>query len=201
LLFSLLLPLYVVIAARTRRWWPLAVVVLLAMSEVGLRTGHRALIYLPVFGLGAVLAANRDRIGALAARWNRTAWIAVSIVAVLFLVANWTPIGHRRSQLLPIVGAALAVFVFLECPLAQRLGVSRPLQALGRWSFSLYLIHEPIVVTTALLLRTTNAAIVLAISLPVSLLAAAGFFRVIEGPAHALSQRVRAALSPRATST
>ncbi len=196
LIFSLLLPVYVIIATRTRRLWLLVFVALLVVCDIGLRSGHKALVYLPVFGLGAVLAANRARIGALMSRWRTPAWVALAVTVALFLVANWTPIGHRRSGLLPMLGAALAVVVFLEWPAARRWGESRPLQTLGRWSFSLYLVHEPIVVTTALLLRTTNAAIVLAISLPLSLVAAAAFFRVIEGPAHTLSQRIRSRLAP-----
>ena len=197
-IFSLLLPLFVLGAARTRRVWPWALAVLLLLTYVGHHLDNKALIYLPVFGVGAVLAANRHAVGRLTARLSKPAWIAASVVASLFLLADWSPVGHR-SNLLPVVGAGLVVVVFLEWPAAQRFGQSRPLQVVGRWSFSLYLTHEPIVVTTALLLRTTNAALVLAISLPLSLIVAAAFFGVVERPAHVLSQRIRAALAQQAS--
>ena len=59
----------------------------------------------------------------------------------------------------------------------------------GSRSFSLYLVHEPIVVASAFALGgTASVALLAAIAVPVSLVAADGFFRVAERPIHRWSR-------------
>jgi peptidoglycan/LPS O-acetylase OafA/YrhL len=69
---------------------------------------------------------------------------------------------------------------------------------LGRRSFSLYLVHEPIVVSVALLLGgRAPAPVTLAIALPFALAAAALFFRVVESPSHRFARAVSRRLAVR----
>ena len=60
--FSLLLPVYVFIAVRWRGLALLKVCRALVLVGIGSKTGHASLLYMPVFVLGAVLAAERDRV-------------------------------------------------------------------------------------------------------------------------------------------
>ncbi len=68
--FSLLLPVYVFIAVRWRGMALLKVCGALVLVGIGSKTGHASLLYMPVFVLGAVLAAERERLRRMAARFS-----------------------------------------------------------------------------------------------------------------------------------
>ena len=107
--------------------------------------------------------------------------------------------GKGVLGLLPtLVGVCLVVWLFGCTGAAGAFGTTGAMRWLGRRSFSLYLVHEPIVVTVAYLLGATrNAALVLVTGLPVSLLVAEVFGRVCEVPSHRLAQRVGSRFSGR----
>ena len=65
-----------------------------------------------------------------------------------------------------------------------------PLKWLGSRSFSLYLVHEPVVVSVATTLGTSNPIAVLLISLPLALAVAEGFFRLVESASPRLAIKV-----------
>jgi peptidoglycan/LPS O-acetylase OafA/YrhL len=189
--FSLLLPVYVWAAPRVR---PLTGVTgLLATVAVGSATGHPTLVYLPIFGLGAILAVHRDRLHQLTRRWWRAAAVPAAAAALALLLARWwAPAGRAATgatggllDAATALGAALVVACFLCLPGVRR-GAERPaVQWLGKRSFSLYLVHEPIVVSLALLLgRGSQGALLLPLALPASLLAAHLFYLAVEAPAH-----------------
>lgn len=188
--FSLLLPLYLYLAVGWRRGLAVKVVVLLVLVEVGVQTGTDALRYLPVFGLGVLLAVERDRLVRLAQGLTRRGNVVLLVVSLLLLDAAWlTRLGNRAAPAVA-VGAVLLVALFLTWGPAIRVGERRPVQWLGRVSFSVYLLHEPVVISVAYLFGTTDVLLVLAVALPVSLLLAEVFYRAVELPAHRLSRRV-----------
>lgn len=199
-LFSLLLPVYMFVAIRAQRLWLIGICGLLVLTGVGAVLDARALIYLPMFGVGVLMAARRDRLAEWALRMGRWSWTAVLLLAAALLSSHWTFPALRGSTVLASIGAALVIFAFIHCKPVIGLGDWRPVHWLGARSFSLYLIHEPIVVSVALLTGSHNPALVLAIALPASLLLAEGFFRVVEKPSHRLANNVgrrMAALSAR----
>lgn len=185
LAFSLLLPFFVLVVnragARTRGLLAVAMIALVATTGlVGIFAGR----YLPMFGLGVVMAAERERLHAYAARLGAAGWAAVLVSSLLLLYADWIPAIGRSvaSWGLTTVGAGVLIVAALECP-SFRAGLdTRFLQGVGRRSFSLYLVHEPIVVSLALLLRTTNPALMMAVSVPTALVVAAVFFVLVEKP-------------------
>ncbi len=70
------------------------------------------------------------------------------------------------------------------------------MQWLGLRSFSLYLVHLPLVSVTVLLLGGTAPLwAVLLIAVPAALLTTAVFYRVVELPSHRLARRAAARLS------
>ena len=189
--FSLLLPVYVWAAPRVR---PLAGVTgLLAVIAAGSATGHPTLVYLPIFGLGALMAVHRDRLqqgtGRLGAPGSA---LLLAVAAALLLARWWSPAGRAATGLTggaldaaTAAGAALVVVCFLCLSGVRRAGRRPTMQWLGARSFSLYLVHEPIVVSLALLLgRGSQGALLLPLALPASLLAADLFYRAVERPAH-----------------
>ena len=60
--FSLLLPAYVLIALRWRRFWHVKIGLALLLAVVGALQDVDWLSYLPIFAIGAVLGAERERI-------------------------------------------------------------------------------------------------------------------------------------------
>lgn len=208
-LFSLLLPLFVVAATRLRHWAPLVLGALAAIAWLGAATGPvdapyalGAAYQLPLFALGCVLAAGRDRLAAVTARWGRGTWAAVLVAAVLLTTSYWLlDLGGARAdvpvavvaltRVLQAAGAGLLVVAALG-PLARPLS-HRAVRWLGTRSFSLYLVHEPVVVAVGYLTGWTSPAVLL-LTVPVSLLLAEAFFRAVERPSHRLSRAVGARL-------
>ncbi len=198
-IFSLLLPLYVVIARVSPGALWLKAFVLLALVAFGERAVQsEGVFYLPIFGLGVLLATHRDWFRQVATRVPRAAWVALSALAVVALTASWSgeALLHERAPrsefvALEVLAAALTVFIFAYGARARRFAEHRVIQWLGTISFSLYLVHEPIVVSTAHLLGGhASPLLTLAIAVPASLAIAQLFYRCMEGPSHRISQAV-----------
>ncbi|KAF2413427.1 hypothetical protein B1729_09920 [Microbacterium sp. B35-04] len=203
--FSLLLPLYVWIGrwASNRVWRTIALLSLLAaVMASGSIVDSNALRYLPMFMFGVLMYFYRGEIQDIGARMGaRHAWLfwVSLVVAVLSLTSYWMAQAHtavpglivsagRSTQ---VVGACLFVLLALTWPAAQRLLDTRPLNWLGRRSFSLYLTHDAVVISTVLLLGGNPPwALTLLVVVPIALLAAELFFRLVESPSHRFSQMV-----------
>jgi peptidoglycan/LPS O-acetylase OafA/YrhL len=184
-MFSLLLPLYIWFAVKWRGLAWLKFAAALALIGLGSKTGHASLLYLPVFALGVLMASERERILAVTARFSAGVWTALVTVAVLLLTFDWMFGPYAEWVIRPVrsAGAALIVLGFLNAGAVVRFASKKPVQWLGRISFSLYLVHEPIVVTVDRLLPGDNALEVLVIALPIALAIAAIFYKLIEVPA------------------
>jgi len=191
-LFSLLLPLYgLALRQRWLPWW-VSFAVLVATVEAGKIVGSFSLTYLPVFGLGVLMAHHRARIQLVAQDFGARAWTLIGLTAFCLLNAAWTPwtIGSPLIVTLDVPGAALLVLFFIHCPAAVRVGTSWVAQQLGRISFSLYLLHEPVIVATALALHTNNVFHVGVIAVPAALAASVLFFLAVEAPTVVASRSV-----------
>jgi peptidoglycan/LPS O-acetylase OafA/YrhL len=206
--FSLLLPLYVVLARVARRASLIKILLMLDLVAVGVRTHHASLTYLPVFGAGAAIAGDLDQVADLAARLRGRWLISISLLLVglalldmpaIRLLHGPVPVADAGDSVMSAAGATLLVTLVLIAEPVRAACETRTAQWLGRQSFSLYLIHEPIVVSAVLLFgRTTDVLLVAAVSVPIALLAAWLFQLVIEGRAHDLSRRVGRAVTARA---
>ncbi|MGN6723776.1 MAG: acyltransferase family protein [Marmoricola sp.] len=215
--FSALLPLFVVLGLSWfRRAWLLKAAFACVAGGFGsllvltnhLGTADLALKYLPIFAVGVCLASARDRIAAVLGRIGRVPAILMAVCALLMINAEWTSqsVGTNDGALLlasmvSVVGAALLVALFVGSPVIGRLGTTRGARWLGLISFSLYLIHEPIVVSIKNLLPGLDAVGVLVLSVAFSLPAAWVFFRVVEAPAHRVARRIGGLIEHRLIST
>lgn len=204
--FSLLLPAYIWIAVKATSRLTLGVTVILALfllMAVGSFTDIEALKYLPVFALGVLTHSYRGQLSCFADSMRRTSpviWPSFVVLSVLFLMAYWMVQLHpatpdlivSASHFPQIIGGWMIVYVVLNSPRAQVV-LTRPwILWLGSRSFSLYLIHEPIVVSVALLLGEDPPLWqVLVLSLPLSLAVSEIFFRIIERPSHFFSRSLR----------
>ena len=117
-------------------------------------------------------------------------------MALLLLNSYWTflavgaPHKDTIGRPLEVLGACLAVFIVVEWSRARQWAERPSIQWLGTRSFSLYLVHEPIVVSAAFLfLRPTDPLPTLLVGVPLALAVAEVFHRLVEAPSHRLSRR------------
>jgi peptidoglycan/LPS O-acetylase OafA/YrhL len=191
--FSVLLPVYVFVAVRTRRYWLAVLIVAVLLSTVGAVVQQGWLTYLPMFMIGCVLAARREHLVPLVqsrgAAWALTA--ALVGITAFWWVSSITSSAHAEFAT-PLVLASAAAIVVLAIRWATLSSAleTKPAQWLGRNSFSLYLTHEPIVVSVAILLPASLPWLTPFIGIPIALLVAPLFFRFVEGPSHMLAKRV-----------
>ena len=206
--FSVLLPVFVVVALLVRRHWLLSLGVAFALSLAGALTGVDALQFLPVFFIGTLMAvrldAIREWIRRRTLRPRARLWgITLVVGSLLLLIGHWmlrplVPAGSLPGGVLTqlaALGAAGLVLAAIAVPFLRRALDSRPCQWLGRVSFSLYLIHVPIIATLAFLLGDDKWWLVALVTIPLALLGAWGFHMVIERPSHRLAQRTSAAVA------
>ena len=200
--FSILLPVFVVLVRRLTA--PLWSSVSFALWGIGwaVSAGHELISFMFVFAVGALLGQQlstlqewADRIAD--SRWSRAAWCALGLVAPALLLSEWwlkalvgdwtlwLPLGRPGG----VLGAAVLVFLVLHCRPVRRIAECRPVQWLGTVSFSLYLVHEPIVVSVATLSPPTarGVLVTLGLGLAVSLGAAVLFSAAVERPSIRLS--------------
>lgn len=197
ILFSLLLPVYVMIARRVPPF--LLGVACIALPAIGMQVGSGALTYLPMFGIGAALAAGWERISSVTERWTgllaSLGWLSALCLALLAIGVRWTGVPGIGQLPRPVsLVIALAGVVVLVVTAARW----RPLSALlslrlaawlGAISFSLYLVHEPIVLATEFAIGSASQAILIAV--PLSFFVAWLFLLVVERPSHRIAARVK----------
>ena len=197
MIFSLLLPLYWVAAAFFRRAWPLAVCVLVLLIAAAELSHEAGLEFLPMFGIGALMAAAREELERWALKLRRRGWLALVVTSLVLICSHWLfpqlPVPISAAT----IGGALLVFIFIGCKTAITLGNKSSIHWLGVRSFSLYLVHEPIIVSVAFSLHATNPFLVGLFALPLSLLAAEVFFRLVERPSHRLARLAGRAVTNR----
>jgi peptidoglycan/LPS O-acetylase OafA/YrhL len=213
-LFSLLLPLYLLLARRLCRWWPAVLVVLLVLIGVGsygglgLNENFAAYAhYMPMFGIGVLMAYATPQLRGWAARITTRMWVIGLIASAVLIDSSWYVAaflnGHSRrvadavAEPVAILAAAGLLFVVLYWRPAAAGCNTTMVQWLGRRSFSLYLIHEPIVVTIGFALGGRRGALTAALAIPAALVAAELFFRFVESPCHRLSRALRSRLNTR----
>ncbi|WP_431220434.1 acyltransferase family protein [Leifsonia xyli] len=196
--FSVLLPVFVGLAVLLRRGWPLLIALVVAIVLIGLYANSHAFLYLPGFFLGVVAATQLDRIhrlgDALASRrWGWAVWLLVALGSMVLLVSHWmtrsADLGFVLESLQPIAALGL-LLCCLEWRLLARLLSHQPFRWLGTISFSLYLVHVPIIITLSYLLGSWGPLKVGALAIPVALVVGTLFYAAVEKPAHRLSKRI-----------
>lgn len=212
--FSLLLPAFALLAwlsTKGRASWGICLALVLIAETYGRFGGGVVATYLPVFALGAILAANRDRLAEAANHFltthSRRLWSTLWVVGSLEALVLWHQVRTvapeakeliASLQVLEVIGALMLVAaVYILQPVRRILEV-KPVRFLGKISFSLYLTHVPILLAYTYLLgwEQWGLALLLAFAtmLPIALL----FSHHVEEPAHRLGKRVGRALGGKA---
>jgi peptidoglycan/LPS O-acetylase OafA/YrhL len=188
-LFSLALPVLLRAQGLLRRGDVAVAVAAGALAAVHVGRAHAAAVFLAPFALGMVMALHEDAIASWRARLaGRGAAPAVVLAACLLTADRWLADAGPGAAVLVTAGAALMVLCPLLYASVERPLQTRPLQWLGSRSFSLYLVHFPIVLACAFGLGRPGVALLAATAIPASLLAAELFHRAVERPCHRLAR-------------
>jgi len=205
LIFSLLLPAMLWLARRVH--W-LALIALSGAALLVGTEGHRVLKFALDFSLGIALYLERDGLRRLLGRLRglrAAAFIAAGVVLFhLPWFLGWQPKARGLPDSIVVMGfgAALLVAAAAFHPASARFFSLRPLHELGRVSYSLYLLHYPIVVLVAgLVVRPDSGAgdvfcliaLVLGAALPLSW----AMYHAVERPAIAAGNALVRALAGR----
>ncbi len=175
------------------------------------------LFYLPMFLLGTLAALNAAAIEATVDRWRRhmpdgVMGLWALVLGGLLLTVRWTmnplrvadshPVQQAIAgleQMLTVIGACILVLAAVHVLSVRRLFSTAALARLGGRSFSLYLVHEPIIVSVAQHVDPQRRPLAFIVtSLVFIAIATEIFYRVVERPSIALAQRVyrRAVAAP-----
>jgi peptidoglycan/LPS O-acetylase OafA/YrhL len=207
--YYLLLPVFLILVARLLGGRYAAAVVAvsaasLALSVWGVRNYHEtaAFYLLPTraweFGLGSLVAvAGLAGLGGVRAR-TVLAGLGAGLVAWGVFALDETSAFPGLNAVYPALGAALLLASAEGTPVGGVLAW-RPLVALGRISYSLYLWHWPIIVFWKMRVSPTLEAAEVVAVVVLSLLAAALSFRFVEEPFRRPGMRRRPALGVNVT--
>jgi peptidoglycan/LPS O-acetylase OafA/YrhL len=207
-LFSLLLPVFVLIASRGRKlaWAAIALAPLAVL--VGYEYSVLPLVYLPAFIVGIALAklfslrddsADATELAQpVAPWWGHLVWLVVTIASLFLLILHWllqpgigqnTHVAFASSALI-VIGAAGIVTVAARWTPAVRVLSLPPIHWLGRISFSLYLVHAPILIATANVAHALPWPVQTIIGVAISFGVAELFTRFVDVPSHRLSKKI-----------
>lgn len=202
-LFSLALPVVIWVAVKLRRTHVLVVVASMAVTTLGGVLEEPSLMYLPMFVIGVILAFNQDVIRGWASRLRTPGWIGLTVLAVFGLTSRWLimAFGAPRPLIgatigLALVAAAYFVLMAMTWSAARRIFEARPLRTLGRLSFSLYLVHEPIVVAAGFAFPD-NPIVAIPVALAIIAVVTPLFYVAVERPSHRLAVTVGRAVRSR----
>jgi peptidoglycan/LPS O-acetylase OafA/YrhL len=200
--FSLSLPVWVALGSIVRKWRMQAfgLAVALYLTVVPFRetdwTAYRH--YMAIFFVGVTLANTRRIVPPFLARVLRAKFAALwaAVAFVVLATWRWTRPGLGLNgpsawhtyivafdQLTVLAAAILAIVLSVGSSPWRRVLESPPLQYLGSRSYSLYLVHEPVVVAYAYSRHghPTFSGLFF-IALPLAALLSEVFYRVVERP-------------------
>jgi peptidoglycan/LPS O-acetylase OafA/YrhL len=214
--FSLSLPVWIALGSIVKKWrfqaFGIAVALYLAVVPFQEADWTAYRHFMAIFFVGVTLATMRRMIPRFLERAMRARstglWGALAFV--LLTTWRWTRPGLGLAgprdwhtyvlaldQLTVLAAAILAIVLSVESPLWRRALESPPLQYLGSRSYSLYLVHEPVVVAYSYSRRGHPTLTgLLFVALPLAVLLSEVFYRVVEQPSIRCA-RWLAAVAPR----
>ena len=152
----------------------LQLVIFFALATLGMYAGIASLKFLPMFGIGVALASLwdglSDRLARLPRRRAAVLWLPALVVAVLMVTSFWTMRKALPAELvqvvtLPLILAGICVIIVAaaNAPILSQVLSSRVFSFLGLISFSLYLVHEPLVMAVAAVMPRPTMVVFVAV--------------------------------------
>jgi peptidoglycan/LPS O-acetylase OafA/YrhL len=141
MIFSLLMPMMALLASRTH--W--AVLVAASLALLAVSEQFSMLRVALDFSMGIVVYLERDRLAAAFSRLPRGVTAILGLAGLLLVtLPMYTLLEARRPQLSSLVSSGGATLLLLDAlygPQLRRFLSWRPVAALGRVSYSIYLLH------------------------------------------------------------
>lgn len=194
---SLLFPLMMLLAAAGSAVLVAATVagVLLCLVEMKfIGTGVlTTLLFVPHFVIGALVARHRGAIAAAVRAAPRWVCALLWLCCYLLLTFRWlAPAGALACDLANGAGAGLLLALLLGADRVRRMLEAAPLVGLGAISYSLYLVHVPVLLALLHLMPTAPPWVVSGLAPVVSVAAAALLYRLVEQPSIRLGRQAAA---------
>lgn len=200
-LFSLSLPVFVGMAVVLRRWTAATITLCTGLAAVGYLHQIDYLVYFSAFLAGTLMAFVVIKRPRRVARTStsflaQVIWFAGFLAGILLMCTYWMLFVGSVSdhptlafaKSLSIPGAVLIVLAAVFSRPVGRLLELPPIQWLGRISFSLYLVHVPILVLFSRMLGSDHWMRALLFAVPTSFVVAWLFSRLVEVPSHRLAK-------------
>lgn len=195
--FSLTLPLWIWVAKRINFTSSIIIVIgIVIASGYGFSLGLQWLSWAPVFGVGVLAATHWDKIAQAYSKLNQTKYssyinlvlIVVSFGLMALHVFLWN--NSQFTYALSILGAILVFLATALIPALQKVFNHNIFQFLGKISFSLYLLHVPIIVTMVFILPQEYIVLAVGIGCVVSVLSAIVFNKYVDIPSQLFARKV-----------
>ena len=153
--------------------------------------------YACFFVLGATLASYLGAIRTLLTRVPPLGRWAILLVGLLVFQGHWSR-WHPLQETMVAIGSAMVIVAALSPGAIERGLMARPPRFLGRISYSVYLVHVPLLLTVVLLLHGRVPLVALLVCLPPAAIALGWLFHVaIADPCARLGQRLATRLRHR----
>jgi len=202
-LFSLLLPVALVASARVSPY--LLLVASIVLSGVGAYLQNTLLTLMPMFMVGVAMHGMSSQLERVRSAIDRRGWVlqlvvGVPVLGIIFMMvtAKWWPLTGVSSvfvasglQAVSLAGVTAVVAAAIVWRPLVALLATPAFRWLGMISFSVYLVHEPIIKAVAFAFPGNHVATVVAVC--GSVLAGWVFYLVCERPIHHLARRLKGA--------
>jgi peptidoglycan/LPS O-acetylase OafA/YrhL len=144
------------------------------------------------FILGILIATHLEKIRTFYEHLKRPTRIALAILMMLFyFVGHFLEARFHFNGLLQLIGSAGIMIIALMSARVQTVLHNPAALFLGRISYSLYLVHIPVLLTlTALLATRVDKPVIFVVYITSAILAGTIFNKLVEEPFIALSRRV-----------
>jgi peptidoglycan/LPS O-acetylase OafA/YrhL len=203
---ALIFPLLILPAVRWRNAGIVATLIALVFStaiahrlfsqrlDILLNVPENTFYFAQYFVFGIAISLNRARIAQWGSQWG--GWLGVGAVTLGCLIC-WLPWPVQHDRLVG-VGAAIILAGILGSDRMQGWLTNRPLLWLGRQSYSLYLVHVPLLMVVVIAFGGTVPPVAFGAIVPAIILCAELFRRYVEMPSVAMAQRLTGYARPSA---
>ena len=193
---SLLFPIVVIAVRHVSSWRSAALTIVAALAvSLGAPLAHvHTFTYLPMFVLGAVLAARRELLLAWCSRLSVAQAACLAAFALVLYDVRFALFGFRfdyyPSGLCIAAGSGILILLVAGRSRWSAALSNRPVGFLGRVSYSFYLVHLPVLMLTTSWLYPAVPSVVgcAAIALVASLLLSWAIYTLVEKPFHAIGR-------------
>ncbi|MCW2783341.1 MAG: acyltransferase [Marmoricola sp.] len=200
IVFSIALPLFILLAARIGRFWVPAIGVAASLYTVGTFANNAQLTYLPLFLAGTLAAVHIEEITTWARKRSGRFWTLTASASALLIVLG--PIVGRLPGAGALAtfatgaaafGAVGLVLSVIGSPTLDSALSARVPQFFGKISFSLYLVHVPLLTVVTYLVGDSAWILIAALVPPLAVATGWGFYLAVERPSQKAAKSIGAA--------